>query len=362
MLDIIVGQVERLMGRRSPFRDTASAFACKRIHADYVRIEKRRWIMSNSAEKLCVLLHSAKSHVVRLVWSGMTVALLFGLNACATGSTSDGDPKQAAIMATERMVSIPAGTFLMGSPESEAERRNDEPQHEVTISNDFLMSRYEVTVGEFRRFVTVSGYQTEAETGGDVVMEDAWEKYADDHPVVLVSWNDAVAYCNWLSKEEGLPPAYTISGDTVTWNREANGYRLPTEAEWEYACRAGTVTPFSTGNNITTSEANYNGNYPYNGNAKGIYRKWMTAVGSFAANPWGLYDMHGNVWEWCWDWFGDYSSDSETDPAGAASGVFRVIRGGSWSNDGQFVRSAYRYCNIPVFRYYNYGFRLVRSL
>ena len=149
----------------------------------------------------------------------------------------------------------------------------------------------------------------------------------------------------------------------MTWNREANGYRLPTEAEWEYACRAGTTTPFNTGNNITTNEANYNGNYPYNGNATGEFREKTTPVGSFAANPWGLYDMHGNVWEWCWDWFEEeYSSENQTDPAGAVSGTYRMLRGGSWINTGQGLRSAYRGYNVPDDQGSYDGFRLARSL
>ncbi len=277
----------------------------------------------------------------------------------------------------EGMVFIPAGTFLMGSPESEAGRFSPETQHQVTISRSFWMSQYEVTVGEFRRFVTATGYQTEAETSGGgyvVVTDGSWEEKTDanwqnpyfsqedNHPVVLVSWNDALAYCNWLSKEEGLTPAYTISEENVTWNREANGYRLPTEAEWEYACRAGTTTPFNTGNNITTNQANYNGNYPYNGNAKGEYRERTTAAGSFAPNPWDLYDMHGNVWEWCWDWFGDYSSESQIDPMGAVSGTFHVLRGGGWVYYGQFMRSAFRDDGTPSFRDNFGGFRLARSL
>jgi len=157
-----------------------------------------------------------------------------------------------------------------------------------------------------------------------------------------------------------LTPAYTINGENVTWNQNANGYRLPTEAEWEYACRAGTTTPFSTGNNITTSQANYNGNYPYNNNAKGTYRATTTAVGSFSPNSWGLYDMHGNVFEWCWDWLGDYSSNAQTDPRGASSGSGRVIRGGSWDNSALYLRSAYRNSYAPSNRLYNIGFRLVR--
>jgi formylglycine-generating enzyme required for sulfatase activity len=148
---------------------------------------------------------------------------------------------------------------------------------------------------------------------------------------------------------------------SVTWNRNADGYRLPTEAEWEYACRAETVAPFNTGDTITPDQANYDGNYPYNGNARGTYREKTMPVGSFAPNGWGLYDMHGNVEEWCWDWYGSYSKCSQTDPVGAVTGAYRVSRGGSWFIDGQSLRSAYRLYSAPSGRYYYLGFRLVRN-
>jgi formylglycine-generating enzyme required for sulfatase activity len=252
------------------------------------------------------------------------------------------------------------------------------------------MSKHEVTVGDFRRFVNATGYKTTAETsgGGYVWTGKAWElksdaswrnpyfTQGDNHPVVLVSWYDAVEYCNWVSRQEGLTPAYTIDKTRVdpnnrseydevkwlvTWNRNANGYRLPTEAEWEYACRAGTTTPFHTVNNITTSQANYNGNYPYNGNAKGVYREKTWAAGSGAANAWGLYDMHGNVWEWCWDWYAAYDTGALTDPAGPASGLARVYRGGSWGSDGGGGRSASRPGYFAAGRRIGLGFRLARS-
>ena len=153
------------------------------------------------------------------------------------------------------------------------------------------------------------------------------------------------------------------------WDRDANGYRLPTEAEWEYACRAGTATPFNTGKNITTYQANYNGNFPYKKNlpkgAKGKYKETTTQAGNYAPNAWGLYDMHGNVWEWCWDWYGDwyrdYSTAAETDPMGESSGCSRVIRGGGWRNSAGRLRSAYRYDANPSDRFNYLGFRLARN-
>jgi formylglycine-generating enzyme required for sulfatase activity len=240
-------------------------------------------------------------------------------------------------------VRINGGTFTMGSPANEPGRWYSETQHQVTVSA-FYMGKYEVTQKEYQE---IMGTNPSSFKG-------------DNLPVENVSWYDAVEYCNKRSRKEGLTPTYTIKGENVTWNRNANGYRLPTEAEWEYACRAGTTTPFSTGNNITTDQANYDGNKPYNNNAKGEYRRETTPVGTFAPNPWGLYDMHGNVWEWCYDWYGDYSSSSQTDPVGAVTDTFRVRRGGSCLDDGQFLRSARRFVAYPSIMSITLGFRLVR--
>jgi len=276
---------------------------------------------------------------------------------------------------SDGIVRINGGTFTMGSPANEVGRQsNESPQRRVTLS-PFFMGKYPVTVGEFRRFVNATGYRTDAEKSGSgsVFTGGRWESKSDanwrnpyftqgdNHPVVLVSWNDAVAYCNWLSRHEGLTPAYTINGNNVTWNRGANGYRLPTEAEWEYACRAGTTTVFNTGNNITTNQANYDGNHPYNNNARGEYRRRTTPVGSFAANAWGLHDMHGNVWEWCWDWMGAYPNTAQTNPAGPASGTGRMLRGGSWHNYGMGLRSAVRNSGSQPLRFSSMGFRIARN-
>jgi formylglycine-generating enzyme required for sulfatase activity len=256
---------------------------------------------------------------------------------------------QPAPPAPPGMVWIAGGTFSLGSPRSEAERWGFEgPQHTVTISTGFYMGQYEVTQAE---------YQT-------VIGSNPSNFKGDTLPVEQVSWYDAIDYCNALSRREGLTPAYTISGSedspTIMWHKSANGYRLPTEAEWEYACRAGTTSPFNTGDTITTDQANYDGDRPYNGNAPGTNRERTTAVSSFAANGWGLYDMHGNVWEWCWDWFDSYASGSQTDPTGAASGAYRVLRGGSWGSDAGLLRSAHRYGSPPGRQYYGLGFRVVR--
>jgi formylglycine-generating enzyme required for sulfatase activity len=251
----------------------------------------------------------------------------------------------------DNMVSVAGGTFTMGSPGDEVSRGSIEVQHQVTVSA-FYMGKHEVTQKEY---LDTMGSWPETAPSGTYGL-------GDSYPAYNVSWLDAVKYCNKRSEDENLTPAYTVSGETVTWNKSANGYRLPTEAEWEYACRAGTTSPFNTGDNITTAQANYNGNYPYNGNPAGEYRATTTVVGTFAANAYGLYDMHGNVFEWCWDWSGDYESGPLTDPDGAVSGAKRVIRGGSWNYDAGILRSAFRLFLTPSLWDNIFGFRLVRPL
>jgi formylglycine-generating enzyme required for sulfatase activity len=240
------------------------------------------------------------------------------------------------------MVSISGGTFMMG------QTGVAEPVHSVTVSG-FSMGRYEVTQAEYR---AVMGTNPSYFSG-------------DNLPVEKVSWYDAIAYCNALSQREGLTPAYTIDKSrsdpnntsdyddlkwTVTWNRNAIGYRLPSEAEWEYACRAGTTTPYYTGNAITDDTGWYITN---SGNK-------THEVGQKPANPWGLYDMAGNVAEWCWDWYGSYFSSSQTNPEGSTTGSLRVNRGGSWYFIAQFLRSAHRDYVSPSDRYRAVGFRLAR--
>jgi len=228
-----------------------------------------------------------------------------------------------------KMVFIKGGTFIMGSPESEVDRENNEMQHRVTLSN-FYIGRYEVTQKQWR---AVMGNNPSHFTN------------CDNCPVEMISWYDAQEFIKKLNAKMGKT------------------YRLPTEAEWEYACRAGTTTPFNTGHNLTTSQANYDGSLPYNNNAKGVYRKKTMPVGSFAPNAWGLYDMHGNVGEWCSDWYGNYTSDAKTNPTGPISGSYRALRGGSWYCISQNCRSANRFNSPPppVYSGFNGGFRLVFS-
>ena len=250
---------------------------------------------------------------------------------------------------------IAGGSYRMGSPETENWRIDDEIQHEVTVSG-FWMSPYEVTQEEYEHLMGVNPSNFQGE----------------NLPVENVSWLDAVRFCNAMSAEAGLSPAYVINGETVTWIRSADGYRLPTEAEWEYACRAGTITPFNTIHATSPAEANYYGHYPYEieenyfddsvlETRPGRYRQTTVEVTSFDPNPWGLYNMHGNVNEWCWDLYGAYDPEDTVDPAGAESGTRRVYRGGGWNDFGKNLRSAYRAAGELNMISFNLGIRLVRS-
>lgn len=247
------------------------------------------------------------------------------------------------------MVSVKGGEYLMGSPASEFERQKDEVQHKVRI-NDFMLARYEVSQNLYR---DVMGANPSAHQGGAL-------------PVENISWFDAVRFCNALSKREGLTEAYTIvekDGETeVTWKREANGYRLPTESEWEYAARAASTSPFNTGENINADQANYYGTYPYRDGASQLYRAETVPVNTFSANAWGLFNMHGNVWEWCWDRYGPYPTEALSDnPTGTELGRYRVNRGGGYNDFSKHLRSAYRAAHNPENKTFNLGMRLARN-
>ena len=251
---------------------------------------------------------------------------------------------------------IPAGEFWMGSPESEPGRDSDEKRHRVTLTRGFWMQTTEVTVGQWKAFVRETSYRTEAEKGdgAQVFTNGSWQTKADanwknpyfsqtdDHPVTCVSWNDAGAFVRWIN------------------GKGAGEYGLPTEAQWEYAARAGAETAYSFGAGLDCSQANY-GNSIVSSECKDTNPGRTMKVGSFPANAWGLHDMHGNVWEWVQDWSGDYPSGSVTDPTGPSTGSYRVLRGGSWIYRARSCRSASRYLSSPGHRGAFLGFRLSRT-
>ena len=226
---------------------------------------------------------------------------------------------------------IPAGTFMMGSPEGQEGRKDNETQHPVTISKAFYMQTTEVTQGQWKEVMGTEPWKVQS-----------FVKEGPDYAATYVSWDDAVAYCKKLSDKEGKT------------------YRLPTEAEWEYACRAGTETAWSFGDDEKVL-----GDYAwYKENAWDFDEKYAHQVGLKIPNAFGLYDMHGNVYEWCHDYYEEvyYKQSPEQDPQGPASGSFRVLRGGSWGVSSRFTRSAYRNRLDADYRDNRYGFRLVRAL
>jgi formylglycine-generating enzyme required for sulfatase activity len=282
-----------------------------------------------------------------------------GINTKSLSITITGGGNQEPEI--EGMVWIQGGTFTMGSPANEPNRNNSlgETQHDVTLTG-FYMGKYPVTQEQYQ---VVMGTNPSSHRLGGSKASSVIGLDTAGFPVEMVTWFDALEFCNKLSEKEGLTPVYNITYEAITPNWNASGYRLPTEAQWEYACRAGTwgdnYSVFNTGDNITTVQANYDGNYPYNGNPKGEYLARTTEVGSFAPNVWGLYDMHGNVFEWCWDLFGTSFSNAQ-DPTGPVSGTNRVRRGGGWDSSGQGLRSAWRNGTHPDNEGYDIGFRLVR--
>ena len=235
------------------------------------------------------------------------------------------------------MILVRGGDFLMGSPETEDERRENEKQHPVTVKS-FFLGRYPVTQEQWR--IVAETYDLV-----NIKLKPDPSNFKEaKRPVEKVSWYEAQEYCDRLAKKTKRP------------------YRLPTEAEWEYACRAGTTTPFYFGNTISTELANYNGNYTYANGVKGEYRKETTPVDHFdIANAWGLCDMHGNVYEWCQDhWHDNYEDVPEDGSAWLTdnSDASRVYRGGSWVYFPRGCRSAYRLNYLPDYRYYYLGFRV----
>jgi len=217
---------------------------------------------------------------------------------------------------------IPPGSFLMGGSVNDDEK----PVHKVTLTKGFFLGMHPVTQAQWK-----------------AVMGKAPSHFkGPNRPVEQVSWTDCQKFCKKVTK--------SLKG--------IGKVGLPTEAEWEYGCRAGTTSDYHFGDIITTELANYDGNYSWNDSPTGEYRKTTTEVGTFPANPWGVYDMHGNVWEWCDNWYEDYSASDQTDPQGSATGDYRVMRGGSWDYTPVSCRAACRDKFSPAYSYFNVGFRV----
>jgi formylglycine-generating enzyme required for sulfatase activity len=229
-----------------------------------------------------------------------------------------------------KLVLIPAGKFVMGSPATEAEREAGEEQHEVAITRPFYLGAYTVTQDQFRNVMGKNPSFFQANKGG-----------GPDHPAEQVRWGEAREFCRRLA---ALPEE----------KKGGRTYRLPSEAEWEYACRAGTTTPFNVGGALSSNQANFNGNFPYGDAEKGPFLRRTAKVGSYPPNAWGLYDMHGNVLEWCNDWYDPdyYRKSPRENPKGPEKGVvatgfdsnfFVVVRGGCWLDEGRACRAARRF-------------------
>lgn len=293
------------------------------------------------------------------VITGLAANTRYYIRAYATNSTGTGYGNTLSFITDSliNMVYIPAGTFTMGSPNNEVNRDNDETQHQVTI-NAFRIARYEITNAQYAIFLNAKGvgsngiyeagtYPTNAliysnSNWGLIYTGKQWEPVAgyENNPVINVSWYGAAEFATYV------------------------GGTLPTEAQWEYACRGGTTTPFNTGTCLTNEQANYNWNYPYNTCINTITSSTLKTkrVGTYTANAYGLYDMHGNVWEWCNDLYGTYPTTTTTitNPTGATTGIIRVIRGGGWGDWAHGCRSADRNFASENGFNYNLGFRVVQ--
>jgi len=266
------------------------------------------------------------------------------------------------------MALIPAGSFTMGDCMGDG-YSYELPLHSVYVSGFYL----DVNLVSYSQWLTVYNWAT----SHGYTFDYAGSGKASTHPVQTIDWYDCVKWCNARSEKEGRVPAYYTdaglsvryrSGQVAPYVNWSSGYRLPTEAEWEKAARGGASGQrFPWGNTITHSQANYysSSSYPYDTSPTrgyhatfndGVY-PYTSPVGYFAANGYGLYDMSGNVWQWCWDWYGSYSSGSQTDPRGAPSGSYRVFRGGGWGNYAYYCRAAYRSYYYPDGRNYYDGFR-----
>jgi sulfatase modifying factor 1 len=243
------------------------------------------------------------------------------------------------------LVTISGGSFLMGSKANYNSDTDENKQRQVTINN-FELSKFEVTVWQWRAFVKA--------TKSKMPEKPSWN-WKDNFPITHITWEQAIAYCNWLSKEEKLQPVYLKKGPNYVFNIKANGYRLPTEAEWEYAAKGGKLskaTKYSGGNSpdrVAWHKANSN--------------KAPHTIGTKRPNELGIYDMSGNVWEWCWNWYNPYYNiNNKNNPKGPEMGEKRTVRGGSWDSDLNYLRPANRLSTYPNRTNEFYGFRVAKSI
>jgi len=326
---------------------------------------------------------------VAIRWLILACVGLSARTALAQAADQRGDnPRQITDAIGMKLVLIPAGEFMMGGQEPAEELvkafpgynktadyfADEYPRHRVRITKPFYLGKFEVTVGQFRRFVKEAPYRPEAEEDGaggwgynpatgkceGPKPEYSWENpgfaQTDEHPVVNVTWNDAVAFCRWLGRKEG------------------KHYRLPTEAEWEYACRGGTTTRYYTGDAPETLTAQARVVDPKKRTQfahvhemiidKNDPSAFTCPVGRFKANPFGLHDMHGNVWEWCADWYAEdyYAKSPKDDPPGPQQGRLRTRRGGGWNSFPLWARASFRNWNTLDSRCVNLGFRVLREM
>jgi formylglycine-generating enzyme required for sulfatase activity len=289
---------------------------------------------------------------------GAALACLAALVLAALPAPSEHGDKVITNSVGMKLTLIPAGKFLMGSPAAEPERDDNEAQHEVTISRPFYLGVYEVRQREYYQVMGKLRSPDDDPTAGRAYFEEV-HGGGPDHPMENLRWRQAVDFCRKLSQRPEE-------------KRAGRQYRLATEAEWEYACRAGTRTAFHYGDSLSSRQADFNGNFPYRGAEKGPYLRKTARVGSYKPNAWGLYDMHGNVQEWCSDWYDPdyYMKSPKTDPKGPNKGVlptdygdfYRVVRGGSWVDEARGCRSAYRFRAMPQEPHRLIGFRVVCEL
>ena len=326
----------------SPAADGASDYTDEASIASYAAAAVDWASVNNIVVPASAGVFAPKSNATR----AHVAAALMNYSRQQTGATP-----VPPVTVNDQFVLINGGTFQMGSPASEPERSSDETQHSVTVSS-FYMAKTEISQREYQAVMGTNPSETKG----------------DNLPVTNITWYDAIQYCNKLSEAEGLTPCYTVSGTTVTWDKSANGYRLPTEAEWEYAARANTTTPFSFGDYVHNSDANCYNAYGYNNDASGnwvngsdAYLRRTVAVDQYAANAYGLYNMHGNAAEWVWDWYDAYNTQASTNPTGPESGNAKIVRGGGWNDHPKHIRSAYRGAHPADVSLYSISVRPVRN-